>query len=277
MSSTSETTIRQLTWNDLVFAAFLGEMVGWNQLRADWERLMVTEPDGCFLIECQGSPAGTATTTTYGTDLGWIGMVLVHPDFRRRGLATALLNRCMKYLLDEKKVQCVKLDATPEGRKVYAKLGFQEEFELARWSGHCIPGNPVGDGEGNWNTYAALDREAFGSDRRTYLEELSKNSCDGFFGQRGYGLLREGRIARYLGPVVAESSGPGRTIVLNLLRASESHPVFWDIPEENQAAVSLAEELGFERKRRLVRMWMGKKNAAGRSDLQWAIGAPETG
>jgi ribosomal protein S18 acetylase RimI-like enzyme len=40
-------------------------------------------------------------------------MVLVHPDSRRRGVATALLEHTISYLRD--RVRCIKLDATPDG------------------------------------------------------------------------------------------------------------------------------------------------------------------
>ncbi|MCB1202766.1 MAG: GNAT family N-acetyltransferase, partial [Verrucomicrobiae bacterium] len=57
-------------------------------------------------------PAGTATTTSYASDLAWIGMVLVHPDFRRQGIGTALLERAIRHLREERRVTCVRLDAT---------------------------------------------------------------------------------------------------------------------------------------------------------------------
>ncbi len=79
--------IRTLTLSDVPFAMRLVEIVGWNQLPADWHRLIRIAPQGCFLAEWDGQPAATATAVAYGTDCAWVGMVLVHPDFRRRGIA----------------------------------------------------------------------------------------------------------------------------------------------------------------------------------------------
>ena len=74
---------------------------------------------------------GTITTTSYGTELAWIGMMLVHPDFRRRGIATALMKAGLDYLRGGG-VRCMKLDATPAGQPVYEKLGFQPEWSIER-------------------------------------------------------------------------------------------------------------------------------------------------
>jgi GNAT superfamily N-acetyltransferase len=53
-------------------------------------------------------PAGTATTIGYGTDLAWIGMVLVHPDHRRHGVGRALLAHCIAFLR-ERRIRSIKL------------------------------------------------------------------------------------------------------------------------------------------------------------------------
>ncbi|MDF1814986.1 MAG: GNAT family N-acetyltransferase [Verrucomicrobiales bacterium] len=269
--------IRHLHQDDLDFAESLVEIAGWNQLRSDWLRLLSYEPEGCFLIKVDGIPAGTATTTTYGDDLGWIGMVLIHPDYRRRGLATALLNHCVTWLLDKKAVGCVKLDATPDGMKVYEKLGFTAEYELSRWIGRSIDGKSE-DRPGHANPVKGnLDQKAFGADRRKYLERLAEDSFATSFSAHAFGMVREGRIANYLGPVVSQDACEAVEVIKSLLRTEKQSSVIWDIPEDNHRAVDLAEELGFKRQRRLIRMWTGPNRIDESVEMQWAIGGPETG
>ena len=129
--------IRGMQESDLPFADSLRALAGWNQTLEDWRRFLVTQPKGCFVAEWEGTRAGTATTVVYGSALAWIGMVLVHPEYRRRGVGRALLLRCIDYL-QGLKVKCVKLDATPEGRLVYENLGFKEEWPLRRWEGKFV-------------------------------------------------------------------------------------------------------------------------------------------
>ena len=87
--------IRILTSDDLPFADSLRAIVGWNQTLDDWRRFLAMEPEGCFLAEWDGAPVGTATTLRYGLEVAWIGMVLVHPDQRRRGIGKASLHHCI--------------------------------------------------------------------------------------------------------------------------------------------------------------------------------------
>src|SRR5690348_1859424 len=107
---------------DLLGALGIGERAGWNQTEADWQRLLALSPEGCFVATSSGELAGTVTTIQYGRSLAWIGMMLVDPRFRRRGIATALMDRAIAYLR-ERRVETIALDATDAGRAVYTSLG----------------------------------------------------------------------------------------------------------------------------------------------------------
>src|SRR5689334_3850434 len=98
------TDIRLMTEADVPRADELRRIVGWNQRPGDWRRILTLEPRGCFVATAGGELIGTVTTTAYGTTLAWIGMMLVHPEHRRKGLATQLMNRALEYL----KGRCVK-------------------------------------------------------------------------------------------------------------------------------------------------------------------------
>ena len=90
--------------------------------------------DGCFCATIDGEVVATTTTTTYGHELAWIGMVLVDPKRRQLGIATKLMHVALEYL-SKAGVGTVKLDATPAGRPLYKKLGFKEESLIERWEG----------------------------------------------------------------------------------------------------------------------------------------------
>jgi ribosomal protein S18 acetylase RimI-like enzyme len=107
--------------SDIPAALRLKELAGWNQTESDWRRLLRLQPSGCFCATIEGNVVGTTTTTSYGRELAWIGMVLVDPEFRRLGIATKLMHTALDHLRDLG-VATVKLDATPEGRPVYENL-----------------------------------------------------------------------------------------------------------------------------------------------------------
>src|SRR5438046_10513397 len=122
----SSLRLRLLTLADLPFADSVRALACWNQTLDDWQRFLATEPGGCFLAEWNGAPAGTATTTVYGPDLAWIGMMLVHPEYRRRGIGRALLQRCIEHLRNK---------ARPMPRRRY-----KDEWTLTRWEcARCHP------------------------------------------------------------------------------------------------------------------------------------------
>jgi len=276
-----------MTASDLAFADSLRASAGWNQTLSDWQRLLAYEPDGCFLAEWEGSPAGTATTTRYGRDLAWIGMVLVHPDYRRRGIGLALLQQCLDYLQD---VRCIKLDATPLGRGLYQQLGFQEEWNLTRWEGACAPaqGTILAPKLHPWEASLAEDRElldeqAFGVSRRTMVEQLAKDSARALISRDaskrldGYGMLREGARALYLGPVVANEPEVGMKLIKQLTAGTGRKTLYWDIPEQNSAAIKLAQKLGLRPQRQLLRMFRGQNRCPGNPLYQFAIADPAMG
>lgn len=227
-------TLRTLLEADLPHLLALSTVAGWNQTAADWHRLLELEPEGCFGIELDGRIVASATVITYGSELAWIGMVLTQPEFRGRGFATRLMERCLAYCRS-RGVRTVRLDATEMGEPVYRRSGFERESFVERWAGELASSDcrPV-------QFDFELDRCAFGADRRRLLEKT--------------GWSRPGRLAAYIGPITAPSAEVAREIVLH---CGVFGRCFWDIPLANPAATGLALRLGFSPVRRLVRMRLG--------------------
>jgi len=124
---------RLMTLADVPAGMRLKDFAGWNQTPADWEHFLSANRNGCFVAESEGRVVGTATTIVYEGRFAWIGMVLVDPAFRGRGIGTRLLEKAIEYL-DGRGVPTLKLDATPQGKPIYEKLGFVSEYEIERWA-----------------------------------------------------------------------------------------------------------------------------------------------
>ena len=285
----SSLRLRKLIATDLPFADSLRAQAGWNQTLADWQRFLAMDPEGCFLAEWNGAPAGTATTTIYGPQLAWIGMVLVDPDYRRRGIGRALLQRCIDYLQGQK-VRCIKLDATPLGQPVYAGLGFKDEWTLTRWerAGAGLCGVPASSGmrpwrEGDERRIAPLDALAFGVPRQRLMRALAQESRGALVLEHeadqpvAFGLLQNGSSALHLGPIVAASADCAIRLIEALLTRGDAERVLWDIPDPNAAAREWAEHNGFTRQRSLTRMYLGENGTPGDPQKQFALAGPEVG
>lgn len=311
--------IRLLDERDIPRAMELVVAAGWNQTTEDWRRLIRFQRDGCFaawMPDDQEPEAveigvtkpgegltgsekilGTVTTTAYGMNLAWIGMMLVDPGHRRLGIGLALMQRAMSYLI-ARKITAIKLDATPVGRPLYEKLGFREEFAFRRWrrEDKCLVDSPSASKphvvqdesfDASFGQLAEMDRLAFGADRTSWLRELSAtSSC--IYRMDGYGMLRRGRIASYLGPIVSRDLEVAQSII-EVLLAEASGDVFWDVPgtpASSKTLERLAVQLGFEPVRDLTRMYFApdpnfrlpsSADLTGQFPMQFGLGDPATG
>jgi GNAT superfamily N-acetyltransferase len=276
--------IRLLQESDIAAAMDLKRAAGWNQTESDWRTLLQLAPNGCFAAVFDDQLVGTTTTTSYGSELAWVGMVLVRPDKRRMGIATKLLQTALSYL--DHKVPVVKLDATEAGQPVYQRMGFEVESLIERWSKR---GGPVTldrqtqtiDSETR-RQILKLDRWAFDADRSKLLDVLLANSCVPPSVTRtksgsvtGYALARSGSNAAYVGPIVAEQISDATETLDRLLEQLDPSPVYVDLNRNWGEGQQLLSERGFEKQRDLIRMKRGFATAT--SPLVFAIAGPEIG
>jgi len=273
--------VRLLFESDIPAAMRLKEAAGWNQTEKDWQRLLALEPNGCFAALKDGRLVGTTTTTTYGNELAWIGMVLVDPQERRQGIATRLMKVAIEYLKD--KVVIVKLDATSLGLPLYESLGFRVEMGIERWVGTSNVRNAESPTVEAVRDLFALDRIAFAADRSKLIEKLIDDACippvllraaDGTL--NGYALARKGTNADYVGPVVAKSPQYIESLLDQVLSELPGRRVYIDFNTECGAGTSVLSDRGFVKERDLIRMSAGAR-AEKTSPFVIAIAGPETG
>jgi GNAT superfamily N-acetyltransferase len=128
------------------------------------------------------SPIATTSAIAAGT-VGVIGNVIVRAEYRNRGLGRVIMEATLRWLR-ERGVRHVVLAATPEGRPLYARLGFVDmapswfaqgpvaplDYELlvTRAGATQARQMPVS----SLAALAALDRAAFGGDRLGLLDVL---------------------------------------------------------------------------------------------------------
>lgn len=261
-------TIRPLTERDLEAALRLSTQAGWNQLEADWRRLIALWPEGCLAGCVEGRVVATGTLATFGHAIGWLGMVLVDESQRGKGHGGAIFDALLQ-LADRRGISRLGLDATDLGRPVYLKRGFVDVVGVDRW---VCPSPRVVEpwkasvdlhnrlDEAQWREVAALDREAVGVDRSALLRHLAgePGACVRVALRGGrvtaFGVRRSGRTADAIAPVIAADRAAGEAVIAALLReASSERATIIDVPRDSGLDATLA-GLGFSVARRLTRM-----------------------
>jgi len=271
--------LRVMTASDLAVGMRLKEAAGWNQTEADWRRALDLEPEGCFVAEQDGTPAGTVTTCIFER-VAWIAMMLVEPAHRGQGIGRALMQHALEFL-DDRQIQTVRLDATPMGQPLYEKLGFRAEYTLNRHEGILPPSEFVAQvGKAHdVESLLRLDREITATDRRKLLLRLFSERPEAVRVVRdaGEGFLtaRPGARALHLGPCIATGAA-GSLLFRDACHRLAGQRVFVDIPEAHAAATNLARAWGLTVQRPLVRMSRGQP-VHERLDGLWASSGPEKG
>jgi GNAT superfamily N-acetyltransferase len=276
--------LRTMTASDIPAGMRLKDLAGWNQTPADWRCFLESSPSGCFAAEVEGKVVGTAATIVYEQRFAWIGMVLVDPEFRGRGIGTRLLEKTIEHL-DAIGIQTMKLDATPAGRPIYQKLGFNDEYEIERWllkrpipQATSAPGvRPVS------NAVLQLDREIFGADRGSLLRSLASENPDFAMATErngviaGYSFGRRGTLADHLGPWMARDEEAAVDLLDKFLGRSRRETIFVDAMKDRGFVTELLLAREFKVSRPLTRMVRGPNPYPGRPDLLCAILGPEFG
>jgi len=270
----------------------LKDIAGWNQLPADWERLIALEPEGCFVAQYDGRDVGTVTVTAYEKRFGWVGMVLVHPGMRRKGVGTTLLRHGIRYL-ERKGVTAVKLDATPAGKQLYLTLGFADEclIERRQGVGEAVdsPADPsiVSNRSalsGVLDRLCEYDAPVFGADRSRVLRRLvvepgvqSGVAIDSRGAIQGYIMVRRGSNRYYIGPWVADNTDTGGALWRWALSRTSGEPFFVDVCLANPEVDGIVPKERFPLQRRLIRMVRGENRYTGEPRRVFGIAGPEMG
>lgn len=268
--------LAELRPDDAAAGLALSEEAGWNQTLEDWASLLRLGR-GFGVVGAEGRIVASGIALPYPSGLGWIGMVIVHGPYRRRGLATRLIEHTVAELRELGLVPF--LDATPAGRAVYERMGFRPVDALTRWrgpgGGDATPLPALDEVAG----IAELDLVAFGSDRTLLLADLlgrrgalSRHDPGG----NGFLLARPGRTATYVGPVVAADARTACELLSSAL-AAVSGPVVIDVPDRQSEVAALLAGRGFEVERHLTRMALERETGFGDPRLVFAIAAPELG
>ena len=264
----AETEVRVLRKRDLSWAIQLTDLEQWGYTRADFERLLALEPEGCFVAVVRRKRAGLTCSTTYGK-LAFIGAVIVHPEMRGKHVGEALMKATLDYL-DRKGVETARLNAYLNVIPFYERLGFHGEYENVRYHGNVAASGSTGAGRpataDDLPAIAHFDSFYFGASRERLLARLLQEFPRHFLvvrdegGVRGYIVANAEGGAAEIGPWVANPQMPevAGDLLHSLLSRLGPTRIGLTAPMPNEHHERMAGELRLETAFRTLRMYRGR-------------------
>jgi GNAT superfamily N-acetyltransferase len=276
-----------LTPSELADADALIREARWNQTIADW-RVFITHGHLYAAQTGAGRIVGTTATLPFGGRFAWVSMVLVTSAYRRQGLATQLLRLAMADLAVDRLVPV--LDATPDGRPVYRKLGFQDCWgfqRLVRQERRAPPASATDATiraitQADWRALCAYDAAAFGAERSAVLNGLRGRLPPAeLIAERngrivGLSLGRDGGLASHIGPLIADDDTVACALAARALDAIEGR-VFVDLADAKLELRTFLDACGFAVARPFTRMAFGSSARFDDEARTFAVAGPEYG
>jgi GNAT superfamily N-acetyltransferase len=277
MADTEEIAILRLGPDDAPAGLALSTEAQWNQNEADW-RFFLSEGIVFGVRDKEGQLIASSALLPYCSGNAWISMVLVTANWRRRGLATRLIDACLGVAAEQGLTPW--LDATPAGATVYGPLGFQPTLQLRRLRlEHATTTKaeaPPSLSPCTLEEFNSRDRLAMGFDRGILLTELTGRSRSRLLSSDdAVALIRDGRRIRHIGPLFADSPDRALALVSDIVR-SENGPLLIDAVHEQEEFVQGLARSGWTIERPFQRMRFGRATAPP-TELPFAVAGPEYG
>ena len=257
--------MRTATAADLPVIGALREAAGWTSQEWALRAVLELHEARCVVVvDHLERIVGVGSGISYGA-LGVVGNMVVAEDQRRRGLGSAILDAVVDFLTRERGSSRLELNATPEGRLLYERHG----FETIGASAMARIGRAIGletdaslavrrAGAGDLDALAGYDRPRFGGDRRAILELLLGNGdSTGLIAERdgevvGYGYLR--LDGPRLGPLLADAPSVAESLVQSAFDLAPSiEELRVNLPPGNRAGADWLRGLGVD-----VEPWEGR-------------------
>lgn len=249
----ADVRIRGFMPSDAAFIRSLIARQGWNGGRHDPETFAAADQGAWQVAEVDGTPVGVTLATAWNDDFGWIGVYLVDPDHRGRGIGLALFTRALERLAP----RSVGLDGDPAQQANYRRSGFVDVHPNTRWHGpaaaweRTIP--TVAAAEVPFEDLVALDARAVGAERRALLRawvdqsEAVSVALVGGGSVTGFATARPAADGWKLGPVHARDADIAAAAIAGAVAHLPPTTTCWlDTPDPNGEAAALLRGHGYE-------------------------------
>ena len=269
----TELVIRGMTRAEVDVLIDWAALEGWNPGLHDAAIFWAHDPDAFIAAELRGELIGGGAITAYGDEFGFMGFFIVRPEFRGHGYGNALwLARRDRLRARLRPGATLGMDGAFEMEPYYARGGFVRSHRDIRFSSEIPSGQiaPASDGGGlvplrdvDFDDILAYDRACFPAMREAFLRAWVNQPDALALAYRregrlvGYGVVRRCRSGCKIGPLFADDLAAATALYQGLARFAAGGPLFLDVPENNPAALALAQNKGMKEVFGCARMYLG--------------------
>ena len=260
--------VRAMRPGELELALEWARQDGWNPGLDDAPAFEEADPSGFFVGVVGEVPVGCISVVKYGETFAFLGLYIVHPEFRGKGYGKALWNKGIASAGD----RIIGLDGVVAQQDFYRRSGFEVAYRTVRYGG--VPKVPdLGEPAVQVNavTHARLegllryDAGIFPGLRYSFLSAWCNAAgkrksfmVGGGSKTRGYGTIRRCFDGHKIGPLFANSPRVASALLATLAREAKGGRVYMDVPVDNAEAIRLAEAFGLTPGFETARMYRGE-------------------
>ncbi len=223
---------------------------GWNPGPNDAEIFYQTDPKGFYGFYDQDELIAGGAIISYSGKFGFMGLFIVQPGLRSKGLGQQLWYQRRDLLLSRLNPGAgIGMDGVVAMQPFYNKGGFEMAFRSERYRrfGSLFAPEPNVESidEKNLQQIIDYDTHCFGFPRPEFLMRWLKISSSFKFCYveqgtiRGYAVLRKVIEGFKIGPLFADNAMIAETLYRTCLSSAEGEAVFLDAPEVNLAAFKM--------------------------------------
>jgi len=246
---------------------------GWNPGIHDAKTFFEIDPEGFLGVYEKSRLIGGGAIVRHSDQFGFMGLFLMAPEFRGRGIGRKLWyerrNRLLERLGDNASIG---MDGVSAMVDFYREGGFEPQYLSSRFQTTAsltlteIDGHVTPIYDADLEDISDLDRRCFPGERPAYLSAWLRQPGAQSLCYRqengkvaGFGTLRPCREGSKIGPLFAETPDVAKALMAALLLTAKDATVSMDVPSRNPIASQLCKQFEMKSVFECTRMYFGPK------------------
>jgi GNAT superfamily N-acetyltransferase len=245
--------LKKLGKSDLITLVNWAAIEGWNPGKNDVEVFWNTDPNGFYGFYYDDKLIAGGAIISYNNEFGFMGLFIVHKDFRNQGIGNKLWQLRRDLLINRLNSSAsIGMDGVVQMQAFYNKGGFNLAYRDERYefNSATIPFSTDVSiiHKADYENIMAYDAAYFGCRRSIFLEnwlsmpqsKAIKYTKDSII--VGYAVIRKAETGYKIGPLFANNENIAEELFKSCLSFAPNDLVFLDIPTTNNNAINLVKK-----------------------------------